>query len=112
MKANDISIKYMFISLAFMVLDGLICLCKIQILTIVFAFVCVNVCNFALLKDIDLCNNSSSLKLRRRVLWVEQKTLSFGKIQTAHSKVIDADKAYPVDLEYTWNRQVYRKSTK
>ena len=34
-----------------------------------------------------------------------------GKYRLRTPKVIEKDKAYPVELEYTWNRQVIRKST-
>ena len=34
-----------------------------------------------------------------------------GKYRLRTPKVIEKDKTYPVELEYTWNRQVIRKST-
>lgn len=34
-----------------------------------------------------------------------------GKYRLRTPKTIDKDKLYPVELEYTWNRQVYRKNT-
>lgn len=34
-----------------------------------------------------------------------------GKYRLRTPKVIEKDKPYPVELEYTWNRQVIRKST-
>ena len=34
-----------------------------------------------------------------------------GKYRLRTPKVVDKEKAYPVELEYTWNRQVIRKTT-
>ena len=34
-----------------------------------------------------------------------------GKFRLRTPKVVDKEKAYPVELEYTWNRQVIRKTT-
>lgn len=34
-----------------------------------------------------------------------------GKYRLRTSKVIDKEKAYPIELEYTWNRQIIRKTT-
>ena len=34
-----------------------------------------------------------------------------GKYCLRTPKVIDKEKAYPIELEYTWNRQVIRKTT-
>lgn len=34
-----------------------------------------------------------------------------GKYRLRTPKEVDKDKAYPVELEYTWNRQVIRKTT-
>lgn len=34
-----------------------------------------------------------------------------GKYRLRTPKVIEKDKTYPVELEYTWNRQIIRKST-
>lgn len=34
-----------------------------------------------------------------------------GKYRLLIPKVIDKDKTYPVELEYTWNRQAIRKTT-
>lgn len=35
-----------------------------------------------------------------------------GKYRLRTPKVIDKEKAYPIELEYTWNRQIIRKTTK
>ena len=40
-----------------------------------------------------------------------EKTISIGQISLRTPKVVDKEKAYPVELEYTWNRQVIRKTT-
>lgn len=34
-----------------------------------------------------------------------------GKYRLRTPKEVDKDKAYPVELEYTWNRQIMRKTT-
>ena len=34
-----------------------------------------------------------------------------GKYRLRTPKTVDKEKAYPVELEYTWNRQVIRKTT-
>ena len=34
-----------------------------------------------------------------------------GKYRLRIPKVIDKEKAYPIELEYTWNRQIIRKTT-
>lgn len=34
-----------------------------------------------------------------------------GKYRLRTPKVIDKEKAYPIELEYTWNRQIIRKTT-
>ena len=34
-----------------------------------------------------------------------------GKYRLRTPKEVDKDKAYPVELEYTWNRQIIRKTT-
>ena len=34
-----------------------------------------------------------------------------GKYRLRTPKEVDKEKAYPVELEYTWNRQVIRKTT-
>ncbi len=34
-----------------------------------------------------------------------------GKYRLRTPKEVDRDKAYPVELEYTWNRQIIRKTT-
>ena len=34
-----------------------------------------------------------------------------GKYRLRTPKVVDKEKAYPVELEYTWNRQIIRKTT-
>ena len=34
-----------------------------------------------------------------------------GKFRLRTPKVVDKEKAYPVELEYTWNRQIIRKTT-
>lgn len=34
-----------------------------------------------------------------------------GKYRLRTPKVVDKEKAYPVEFEYTWNRQVIRKTT-
>ena len=33
-----------------------------------------------------------------------------GKFRLRIPKVVDKEKAYPVELEYTWNRQIIRKT--
>ena len=34
-----------------------------------------------------------------------------GKYRLRTPKEVDKEKAYPVELEYTWNRQIIRKTT-
>lgn len=34
-----------------------------------------------------------------------------GKYRLRTPKEVDKDKAYPVELEYTWNRRIIRKTT-
>lgn len=34
-----------------------------------------------------------------------------GKYRFRTPKEVDKEKAYPVELEYTWNRQIIRKTT-
>ena len=49
-----------------------ICLYNLRYLTPKNIFVCIKVCNFALLKDTDLCKKSS-IFIKRRSIWEEQR---------------------------------------
>ncbi len=40
-----------------------------------------------------------------------KRLYSLGKYRFRTPKVVDKEKAYPVELEYTWNGQVIRKTT-
>ncbi len=70
-------------------LDGVVCLSKIHY----------------------LCFSSGILKKEEKAYGKTKKTISVGQIPTSCSEGCRKDKAYPVELEYTWNRQVIRKTT-
>lgn len=48
---------------------------------------------------------------RKKRIVRPKRLYSLGKYRLRTPKVVDKEKAYPVELEYTWSRQIIRKTT-
>lgn len=86
-----------------MVLDGVVCLSKLR-----FFLLENRVC---LSKIHYLCFSSGILNWEEKHMGRPKRLYPLGKYRLRTPKVVDKEKAYPVELEYTWNRQVIRKTT-
>ena len=86
-----------------MVLDGVVCLSKLR-----FFLLENRVC---LSKIHYLCFSSGLLNWEEKHMGRPKRLYPLGKFRLRTPKVVDKEKAYPVELEYTWNRQVIRKTT-
>ena len=86
-----------------MVPDGVVCLSKLCFYGKKSEFVCLKFHIFA----------SPQEYCKRRIIYGKtEKTISVGQIPPCVlRKEADKEKAYPVELEYTWNRQIIRKTT-
>ena len=58
-----------------------------------------------------LCFSSGILLKGGRYMGRPKRLYPLGKYRLRTPKEVDKDKAYPVELEYTWNRQIIRKTT-
>lgn len=58
-----------------------------------------------------LCFSSGILSWEEKHMGRPKRLYPLGKYRLRTPKVVDKEKAYPVELEYTWNRQIIRKTT-
>ena len=58
-----------------------------------------------------LCFSSGILVKGGKKYGKTEKNISVRQISPSCSKDAEKDKTYPVELEYTWNRQIIRKTT-
>lgn len=72
-----------------MVLYGVVCLSKIHY----------------------FCFSSGILNWEEKRMGRPKRLYPLGKYRLRTPKEPESDKAYPVELEYTWNRQIIRKTT-